>query len=66
MYDGGFGPGSSTFSILHYLRTHHTYIKAVQLTRVPSSGAVQEHLLCFITLALFNGTMQLLWQLAPL
>jgi len=28
MYDGGFGPGSSTFSILHYLRSHHTYIKA--------------------------------------
>lgn len=39
MYDGGFGPGSSTFSILHYLRTHHTYIKAVQLTRVLLFGS---------------------------
>ncbi|QIC47638.1 sulfite exporter TauE/SafE family protein [Lysinibacillus sphaericus] len=33
IYDGGFGPGSSTFSILYYWRCQHTYIKAVQLTR---------------------------------
>ncbi|MED4889544.1 sulfite exporter TauE/SafE family protein [Lysinibacillus sp. FSL R7-0073] len=39
MYDGGFGPGSSTFSILYYLRCHHTYIKAVQLTRVLLFGS---------------------------
>ncbi|MGX1902760.1 sulfite exporter TauE/SafE family protein [Thermolongibacillus altinsuensis] len=34
VYDGGFGPGSSTFAILHYMSQQHTYIKAVQLTRV--------------------------------
>ncbi|WP_291754165.1 sulfite exporter TauE/SafE family protein [Lysinibacillus sp. UBA5990] len=39
MYDGGFGPGSSTFSILYYLRCHQTYIKAVQLTRVLLFGS---------------------------
>jgi uncharacterized protein len=34
VYDGGFGPGSSTFSILYYMSQQHTYVKAVQLTRV--------------------------------
>ncbi|GAB0170276.1 sulfite exporter TauE/SafE family protein [Lysinibacillus sp. CTST325] len=38
-YDGGFGPGSSTFSILHFLRYHYSYIKAVQLTRVLIFGS---------------------------
>ncbi|MCK1989710.1 sulfite exporter TauE/SafE family protein [Lysinibacillus fusiformis] len=39
MYDGGFGPGSSTFSILYYLRCQHTYIKAVQFTRALLFGS---------------------------
>ncbi|KMY33841.1 sulfite exporter tauE/safE [Lysinibacillus xylanilyticus] len=39
VYDGGFGPGSSTFSILHFLRYHYSYIKAVQLTRVLIFGS---------------------------
>jgi uncharacterized membrane protein YfcA len=34
IYDGGFGPGSSTFAILHYMSRQYTYVKAVQLTRV--------------------------------
>lgn len=38
-YDGGFGPGSSTFGILHYLNQRNTYIKAVQLTRVLIFGS---------------------------
>lgn len=38
-YDGGFGPGSSTFSILHYMNQKNTYIKAVQLTRVLIFGS---------------------------
>ncbi|QED48876.1 sulfite exporter TauE/SafE family protein [Cytobacillus dafuensis] len=38
-YDGGFGPGSSTFGILYYIKKHHTYIKAVQLTRVLIFGS---------------------------
>lgn len=38
-YDGGFGPGSSTFGILYYMRKQETYIKAVQLTRVLIFGS---------------------------
>lgn len=64
MYDGGFGPGSSTFSILHYLRSHQTYIQAVQLTRVLIFGSCTGDLLFFTILALFNDTMRLSWQLA--
>ena len=46
-YDGGFGPGSSTFSILHYLRYHYAYIKAVQLTRVLIFGSCTGAFLVF-------------------
>ncbi|MGE7942095.1 sulfite exporter TauE/SafE family protein [Lysinibacillus xylanilyticus] len=46
-YDGGFGPGSSTFSILHYLRYHYSYIKAVQLTRVLIFGSCTGAFLVF-------------------
>lgn len=38
-YDGGFGPGSSTFGIIYYMKKNHTYIKAVQLTRVLIFGS---------------------------
>lgn len=38
-YDGGFGPGSSTFSILYYMKNCHTYRKAVQMTRVLILGS---------------------------
>lgn len=47
VYDGGFGPGSSTFSILHYLRQHYSYIKAVQLTRVLLFGSCTGAFLVF-------------------
>jgi len=39
VYDGGFGPGSSTFGILHYIRLSGEYAKAVQLTRVLILGS---------------------------
>ncbi|WP_052343626.1 sulfite exporter TauE/SafE family protein [Bacillus massiliigorillae] len=39
MYDGGFGPGSSTFGILYYLGRNETYLKAAQLTRVLILGS---------------------------
>ena len=39
VYDGGFGPGSSTFSILYYMKKEQTYLKAVQLTRVLIFGS---------------------------
>ncbi|MCC2249710.1 TSUP family transporter [Virgibacillus sp. AGTR] len=38
-YDGGFGPGSSTFSIIYYMKNSHTYMKAVQMTRVLILGS---------------------------
>lgn len=47
VYDGGFGPGSSTFSIIHFLRYHYTYIKAVQLTRVLIFGSCTGAFLVF-------------------
>jgi len=58
MYDGGFGPGSSTFSILHYLRWHHTYIKAVQLTRVLIFGS------CTGAFVVFYQTGFIQWRYA--
>ncbi|MGM9988035.1 MAG: sulfite exporter TauE/SafE family protein [Bacillaceae bacterium] len=39
VYDGGFGPGSSTFGIIHYMNQNHVYMKAVQLTRVLILGS---------------------------
>jgi len=39
IYDGGFGPGSSTFGIIFYMKNNHSYIKAVQLTRVLIFGS---------------------------
>jgi uncharacterized protein len=39
VYDGGFGPGSSTFGIIHYMTKKQTYVKAVQLTRVLIFGS---------------------------
>jgi uncharacterized protein len=39
IYDGGFGPGSSTFGIIHYMEKGHTYVKSVQLTRVLILGS---------------------------
>lgn len=38
-YDGGFGPGSSTFGILYFMKKHQTYLKAVQMTRVLILGS---------------------------
>ncbi|WP_312506546.1 sulfite exporter TauE/SafE family protein [Lysinibacillus sp.] len=58
MYDGGFGPGSSTFSILHYLRSHQTYIKAVQLTRVLIFGS------CTGAFVIFYNTGFIQWHYA--
>ncbi|KGR82417.1 sulfite exporter TauE/SafE family protein [Lysinibacillus boronitolerans] len=58
MYDGGFGPGSSTFSILHYLRSHHPYIKSVQLTRVLLFGS------CTGAFVVFNHSGFIQWHYA--
>jgi uncharacterized protein len=39
VYDGGFGPGSSTFGIIHFMENNNTYVKSVQLTRVLILGS---------------------------
>ncbi|WP_102275301.1 sulfite exporter TauE/SafE family protein [Cytobacillus massiliigabonensis] len=39
VYDGGFGPGSSTFGIIHNMKQSNTYLKAVQMTRVLIFGS---------------------------
>ncbi len=39
LYDGGFGPGSSTFSILNYLHQSYDYITSVQLARAVVFGS---------------------------
>jgi hypothetical protein len=39
LYDGGFGPGSTTFGILHFIQSGRAYAKAVQLTRVLIFGS---------------------------
>ncbi|MGJ8599288.1 MULTISPECIES: sulfite exporter TauE/SafE family protein [Shouchella] len=53
-YDGGFGPGSSTFGILYYMKKHHTYLKAVQLTRVLILGSCVGGFLVFYQTGFFQ------------
>ncbi|WP_449621077.1 sulfite exporter TauE/SafE family protein [Robertmurraya sp. Marseille-Q9965] len=57
-YDGGFGPGSSTFGIIHYFNQKHTYIKAVQLTRVLILGS------CCRAFIIFYSTGFVQWKYA--
>jgi uncharacterized protein len=58
VYDGGFGPGSSTFGIIHYMEKGHTYVKSVQLTRVLILGsAIGAFIIFYLT-----GFVQ--WQYA--
>lgn len=39
MYDGGFGPGATTFAIIHYIKRNQTYLKAVQYSRALIFGS---------------------------
>lgn len=57
-YDGGFGPGSSTLSILYYMKNQQTYLKAVQLTRVLIFGS------CTGAFIIFYQTGFLQWPYA--
>ncbi|SMO66129.1 hypothetical protein SAMN06264849_10583 [Melghirimyces algeriensis] len=53
-YDGGFGPGSSTFGILYYMKKHHTYLKAVQLTRALIFGSCAGGFIIFYQTGFFQ------------
>ncbi|MBG9801680.1 sulfite exporter TauE/SafE family protein [Brevibacillus laterosporus] len=54
VYDGGFGPGSSTFGILYYLKNHQNYIQAVQLTRVLILGSCTGGFIVFYQTGFFH------------
>ena len=58
LYDGGFGPGSSTFGILLFLGKTQSYLKAVQLTRVLILGS------CFGAFLVFYQTGFIQWHYA--
>lgn len=58
MYDGGFGPGSSTFSILYFIKSKNTYVKATQMSRVLNFGS------CFGAFIVFYQTGFLQWDYA--
>ncbi|MDZ5470446.1 sulfite exporter TauE/SafE family protein [Bacillus sp. 31A1R] len=55
VYDGGFGPGSSTFSIIYYLTQKVEYIKSVHYTRVLIFGS------CFGAFVVFLSTGYINW-----
>lgn len=48
LYDGGFGPGSSTFSILYYLKNCQNYMVAAQMTRVLILGSCTGAFLIYV------------------
>jgi uncharacterized protein len=58
IYDGGFGPGSSTFGILLYIKLTGAYIQAVQLTRVLILGS------CLGAFLIFYHTGYFQWKYA--
>jgi uncharacterized protein len=58
IYDGGFGPGSSTFSILYFIKSNYTYVKATQMSRVLNFGS------CLGAFIIFYQTGFLQWDYA--
>jgi len=54
IYDGGFGPGSSTFGIIYYLKNFHNYMKAVQMTRVLILGSCTGGFIVFYQTGFIN------------
>lgn len=58
VYDGGFGPGSSTFAILFFIKKGFTYINAVQLARVLNFGS------CLSAFVIFYMTGHFQWEIA--
>ncbi|WP_456276911.1 sulfite exporter TauE/SafE family protein [Bacillus sp. AK128] len=58
IYDGGFGPGSATFSIIHYMREQYSYVKSAQLSRVLNFGS------CVGAFIIFYQTGYINWNYA--
>lgn len=57
-YDGGFGPGASTFGIIHFLHRNLSYIQSVQFTRVIIFGS------CLGSFIIFYLTGFVRWEIA--
>jgi uncharacterized membrane protein YfcA len=58
IYDGGFGPGSSTFAIIHFLDQGKNYVQSVQLARVLNFGS------CLSAFIIFYVTGHFKWEVA--
>jgi uncharacterized membrane protein YfcA len=58
IYDGGFGPGSATFSIIHFMREQYSYVKSAQLSRVLNFGS------CVGAFIIFYQTGYINWNYA--
>jgi uncharacterized membrane protein YfcA len=58
IYDGGFGPGSATFSIIHYMREQFSYVQSAQLSRVLNFGS------CVGAFIIFYQTGYINWHYA--
>ncbi|WP_246942900.1 sulfite exporter TauE/SafE family protein [Bacillus pinisoli] len=58
IYDGGFGPGSATFSIIHYMRERYSYVQSAQLSRVLNFGS------CVGAFIVFYQTGYINWNYA--
>lgn len=54
VYDGGFGPGATTFAILHFMKNNQTYMKAVQYSRALILGSGFGAFLIFSQTGYFN------------
>lgn len=58
IYDGGFGPDSATFSIIHYMREQFSYVQSAQLSRVLNFGS------CVGAFVIFYQTGYINWHYA--
>lgn len=54
VYDGSFGPGATTFGIIHYLKQNLSYIKAVQYARALILGSSVGAFLVFVQTSYFD------------
>lgn len=56
VYDGGFGPGSTTFSIIYFIKSKFSYVKSIQFSRVLNFGS------CLGAFIIFYRTGFLQWD----
>lgn len=54
VYDGSFGPGATTFGIIHYMKQNLSYVKAVQYARALILGSSIGAFLVFVQTSYFD------------